>query len=117
MKITPEEAEKMGRKAQALEEGFEGSVLAGRPPGLRLPEMILEHEMRQRGVRRLAIASNAASIVAIGVSAVGGSPAILVLAAGSGLLGLGLLVAAARRERLFESKVRELAVPRSRAIV
>lgn len=63
MKITPEEAEMMGRKARVLEEGFDGSVMAGRPSGLRLPELVLEHEMRQRSVRRLAIAANAGSTV------------------------------------------------------
>ena len=52
MKITPEEAERMARKAEALEaeaerEGINVSVLAGRPPHLRVQELALEHERHQ----------------------------------------------------------------------
>lgn len=112
--ITPEEAERIARKAMALEEGIEVSVAASRPPGLRLPELALEHEHRQRRLRGLAIGTNLGALASLALAMIGGGVAAVGAAIAFVSAGLVLVVFAARAGRAFESKVRE-AAPRTRA--
>lgn len=112
MKITPEEALRMARKAEAIEaeaekEGINPSVLAGRPPQLRLRELALEHERRQARLRWTTIASICAAIAAI-VFFLETGAVLMVVAAGVFLLtALAFQIAAGRSARSFKASVGE----------
>lgn len=110
--IDRETAERWGREAAASADDG-NSVLAGRPPRAGI-ELAIEHEHKQRQLRRVAIASQVAALLTA-VAAVSANFILGLVAAGAlSLLGLGSLLVAARLGRAFERRMEPVG-PRSRA--
>lgn len=105
--IDAETAERWGR--EAMEAGDEGSVLAGRPPGLRVRD---EQERLQRRLRWGAIASGSASVALIALAYAAGASEALALAAAFGTLAVVTMLVSARSARRYE---RERCKPTTRA--
>lgn len=100
--INSETAERWGREAQ--ESGDEGSILACRPPRAGI-DLAIQHERKQRQLRRIAILSHGASVL-MAVAAVSANVILGLVAAGAlSLLGLGSLLFAARLGRAFERRM------------
>lgn len=110
--IDRETAERWGREAAASEDDG-NNVLAGRPRRGGV-DLAIEHEHKQRRLRRLAIASHAASIVAV-IAAVSAKLIFaFVAAAALSLVGVGALIVAGRLGRAFERRLEPVG-PRARA--
>lgn len=115
----PEDAARAAVRAEELEKDYEGSVLASRPTGRPLEELVTVHESRQRRIHTFATAAHVLSMMAVVTAAVSahGEAAILVAA----LLfasGLGMSLWATLRSRRFERRVRTFGnnpVPRKAA--
>mgnify|MGYP001580492878 CR=1 FL=1 len=95
--IDAETADRWAREAH--ESGDEGSVLAARPPHLKVLD---EHEHLQARLRSLALAASAGSIGAIAAAYVTGRWSILTIAAALAAVGMGLLVRSATSARAFQ---------------
>lgn len=116
MKITPEEAERIAKKAMALEEDFEGGILACRPPTQRVRILVLEHARGQRRLRRAILLTHASGILGVGLAVALGALSILVVTAGSLLAGGVLLLAVERSSRVFEASLRQGVSPLPRGL-
>src|SRR4051812_25632370 len=111
--ISPEDFERIVRRAEELEDGLEISVLASRPAGRPLRELFAAHELQQSRLRTASIASNVLSLIAIGTVAAGASINVAFIAAGLLAGGLGASIFAGFEARRFKRRVREAGEPRA----
>ena len=110
--IDRDTAERWAREAAASDDDG-NNVLAGRPPRGGV-ELAIEHERKQRRLRRLAIVSHGGSILAV-IAAVSAKLTLaFVAAAALSLLGVGALLVAGRLGRAFERRLEPVG-PRARA--